>query len=126
MALIRSAALAGLAYLVIALSYPDWDGQVYHVMVLSLIGGGAVGLFFLFKVLDLTEGFAKIAIEAAFVIGVAFFVAYTMPQKSGKPPLQQWAEGVKPNRAAARNGLDRLGINPNGAVASKLVDLFPR
>jgi len=126
LALIRSALLAGLAYFLIALCYPDWDGQVYHVMVLSLIGGGAVGLFFLFKVLDLTEGAAKIGIEAAFVIGTALFVAYTMPQKSGKPPIQQWAEGVKPTRDSARKGFDRLGVNPNGAIASKIVDLFPK
>lgn len=126
MALIRSALLAGLVYLAIALSYPDWDGQVYHVVVLSVIGGGAVGVYFLHKILDLSEGFAKIAIEAAFVVGVGFFVAYTMPQKSGKPPLQQWAEGVRPTRDSARRGLDRLGVDPNGTVASKVVALFPK
>lgn len=126
MALIRTALLAGLVYLAIALSYPDWDGQVYHVVVLSLIAGGSVGIFFLHKILDLGEGAVKILLELAFVAGVGFFVAYTMPQKSGKPPLQQWAEGVRPNRSAARKGLERLGVDPNGGIASRLVDVFPR
>ena len=126
MALIRSAILGVLVYAAIALCYPDWTGQTYHVMTISLICGGAVGVWMLHKVLDLGEGTAKILVEVAFLGGVALFVGYTMPQKSGKPPFTQWAEGVKPTRDTARQGFDRLGVNPNGAVASRIVDLFPK
>lgn len=126
MALIRTALLGGLVYLAIVLSYPDWTGQTYHIMTLSLIAGGAVGVWSLHKILDLGTGAAKIGVELAFLAAVALFVGYTMPQQSGKPPFQQWAQGVKPTRAAARRGFDRLGVNPNGAVADKIVNLFPR
>ena len=126
MALIRTFSLGLLVYVAIVVCYPDWTGQAYHAMALSMIAGGAVGVWALHKVLDLGSGAAKIAIEAAFLAAIALFLGYTMPQKSGKPPFQQWAEGARPTRGAARQGFDRLGINPNGAVASKIVDLFPK
>jgi hypothetical protein len=124
-ALIRPALLAALIYLGYAVAFPDYTGSAYHVVVLSIIAGGAVGLWLLKKVLDLGEGAAKFALEIAFLGAVAGFVGYTMPQKSGKPPLTQWAEGARPTRDSARRGLERLGADPNGAVASKLVALFP-
>lgn len=126
MALIRPAFLAALIYLGYAIAFPDYVGTSYHVAVLSIIAGGAVGLWFLKKILDLGEGTAKLVLELAFLGAVAAFVGYTMPQKSGKPPLTQWAEGVRPTRDSARRGLERLGADPNGAVASKLVALFPK
>jgi|CXWL01.1.fsa_nt_gi hypothetical protein len=126
MALIRTAILASLAYFAIALSYPDWTGKTYHVTVLSLIAGGSVGVWCLHKILDLGEGAAKILVEIAFIAGVAGFVGYTMPQKSGKPPFQQWSEGVRPTRGSARRGFERMGLNPEGALAATVVALFPR
>ena len=126
MALIRTFALGLLVYGLIALCYPDWTGQAYHVMVLSVIAGGSVGIWALHKVLNLGTGTAKIGIELAFLVAIALFLGYTMPQKSGKPPFQQWAEGVRPTRDTARQGFDHLGVNPNGAVASLIVDLFPK
>ncbi len=115
-----------MVYAVIAVCYPDWTGQAYHVMVISVIAGGAFGVWALHKVLDLGSGAAKIGLEAAFLLAIALFLGYTMPQKSGKPPFQQWAEGVRPTRDTARQGFDRLGVNPNGAAAAKIVDLFPK
>ena len=47
-------------------------------------------------------------------------------QKSGKAPLTQWTEGVRPRRDDARRGLKRLGLDPDGTVASKVAGLFPR
>jgi hypothetical protein len=126
MALIRPALLAALIYLGYAIAFPDYTGAAYHVVVLSVIAGGAVGLWLLKKILDLGEGAAKILLELAFLGAVAAFVGYTMPQKSGKPPLIQWAEGARPTRDSARRGIERLGADPNGPVASKLVSLFPR
>jgi hypothetical protein len=126
MALIRPALLAALIYLIYAISFPDYTGSTYHVVVLSVIAGGAVGLWFLKKILDLGEGGAKFVLELAFLGGVAAFVGYTMPQKSGKPPLTQWAEGARPTRETARRGLEKLGANPDGAIPSKIVALFPK
>ena len=126
MALIRPALLAALIYLGYAVAFPDYTGSAYHVVVLSVIAGGAVGLWFLKKILDLGEGTAKIVLELAFLGGVAAFVGYTMPQKSGKPPLTQWAEGARPTQDSARRGLEKLGANPSGPVASKVVALFPK
>lgn len=126
MALIRSLIMGLLIYGAIAVCYPDWTGQIYHIMVLSAIAGGAVGVWFLHKILDLGSGAAKIGLELAFLTAIALFLGYTMPQKSGKPPFQQLAEGVKPTRDTARRGFDRLGVDPNGAIASKVAALFPK
>lgn len=125
-ALIRMLLMGGLVYGGFAVSYPDWEGSVWPAMTLSLIAGGAVGVFLLFKVLDVTEGAAKVGLEVAFVVVVALWIGYTMPQKSGKAPLTQWAEGVRPTRADAKRGFKRLGVDPDGTIPSKLVDLFPR
>ncbi|HEX4048736.1 MAG TPA: hypothetical protein VH309_12915, partial [Elusimicrobiota bacterium] len=121
MALIRPALLAALIYLGYAIAFPDYTGSAYHVVVLSLIAGGAVGLWLLKKLLDLGEGAAKFVLELAFLGAVAAFVGWTMPQKSGKAPLTQWAEGARPTRDSARRGLARLGADPDGAAASRLV-----
>ena len=126
MALIRSMILGLGVYALIAVGYPEWTGAAYHAMVLSAIAGGSVGIWALDKVLDFGSGAAKIGIEVAFLIAIALFVGYTMPQKSGKPPLQQFAEGVRPTRDAARRGLDRLGVDPNGKAADLIIRLFPK
>lgn len=126
MALIRSLLLGLLVYAAIAVCYPDWTGQAYHAMVLSMIAAGAVAIWFLHKILDLGSGASKIGLEAAFLVAIALFLGYTMPQKSGKPPFQQWAEGVRPTQSTARQGFDRLGVNPNGPVAAKVIALFPK
>jgi len=125
-ALIRPAFLAALIYLGYTIAYPDYVGTSYHVAVLSIIAGGVVALWFLKKILDLGEGTAKLVLELAFLGAVAAFVGYTMPQKSGKPPLTQWAEGARPTRDAARRGLERLGVDPGGAAGSRIVALFPK
>lgn len=125
MALIRPAALAGLVYLGYAIAFPDYTGKAYHVIVPAAIAAGAVGLWSLHKILDLGEGTLKLVLEAGFVVGVAVFLGYTMPQKSGKPPLAQWAEGGRPTQSSTRRGLERLGIDPNGAAAAKIIGLFP-
>lgn len=126
MALIRSLALGLLVYGLIVVCFPDWTGEAYHVLVLSAIAGGSVAVWFLNKALDLSSGAARIGIEVAFYLAIALFLGYTMPQKSGKPPFAQWAEGVRPNRGTARQGLTRLGVDPNGRAASRVVDLFPK
>lgn len=126
MALIRPALLAALIYLAYAVCFPDYTGQAYHAVVLSVIAGGAVGLWLLKKMLGLVEGTMLIVLELVFLAAVAGFVGYTMPQKSGKAPLEQWAAGAHPTQDAVRRGLDRLGVNANGPAAAKLVSLFPK
>lgn len=125
-ALLRMLVMGGLIYGGFTVAYPDWEGTVYPAMTISLIAGGAVGVWFLHKILDLGEGTAKILLEVGFLVVITLWVGYTMPQKSGKAPLTQWAEGVRPKRADARRGFERIGVDPGGAVAGKLVDLFPR
>jgi hypothetical protein len=126
MALIRSLLLGLLVYGAIAVSYPNWTGQIYHVLVLSALAGGAVAVWFFEKILDIGSGAGKIGLELSFLVAIALFLGYTMPQKSGKPPFQQWAEGARPTRDTARQGFDRLGVKPNGTVAAKIIDLFPK
>lgn len=126
MALIRPALLAALVYLAYAVLFPDYTGTAYHVAVLSVIAGGAVALWLLKKVVGLVEGTAMIASEAVFVLSVALFVGWTMPQKSGKPPLEQWTSGARPTRDSVRRGLTRIGVNADGPAAAKFAALFPK
>jgi hypothetical protein len=125
-ALIRSLLLGLVLYALMAVAYPEWTGAAYHAMALSMIAGGAVGIWALDKALDFGSGAAKIGIELAFLVAIALFLGYTMPQKSGKPPFQQFAEGVRPNRDTARRGLERLGVDPRGSFAEVVVRLFPK
>jgi hypothetical protein len=126
-ALIRTAVLCALIYLAYLVAFPDWGGgRLYHSFVPFALAGGVVGLAFLQKILDVGEGAMKLGLEAAFLAVVAVFLGYTMPQSSGKAPLTQWAEGARPNRDAARRGLERLHADPNGAVGSHIVALFPK
>lgn len=126
MALIRTGVLAALIYAAYLVAFPDWGGKLYHEGVPIVIAAAVVGLAFLQKMLDLGEGALKIALEAAFLAVVALFLGYTLPQKSGKPPLTQWAEGERPRRDDARRGLERLHVDPDGFLGSKLAALFPK
>lgn len=126
MALIRSLLFGMGVYGLMAVCYPDWTGQIYHVLVLSAIAGGSVAVWFLDKILDLGSGAAKVGLELSFLLTIALFLGYTMPQKSGKPPIEQWMQGVRPTRDTAKRGFARLGVKPDGPVASRVVDLFPK
>ncbi len=126
MALIRPALLAVLIYLGYAIAFPDYTGNAYHAAALSAIAGGAVGLWFLKKLLGLVEGTAMVALELTFLAAVALFVGYTMPQKSGKAPLEQWAAGARPTQDSTRRGLERLGVDAKGPAAAKFISLFPK
>jgi hypothetical protein len=126
-ALIRTALFAALIYAAYLVAYPDWGANaLYHTGVPIFIAGGVVALAFLKKILDLGEGAMKLALEAVFLVGVALFLGYTLPQKSGKAPLTQWAEGERPSRAAARRGLLRLHGDPDGKLGAMILSVFPR
>jgi hypothetical protein len=126
MTLLRSFFLVGCVYLYFVMAFPDFEGQVYHVASLSIIAGGCVGLYVFLKIVEVSSGLVKLAAELAFALAVALYFGYTMPQKSGKPPIEQWAEGHRPSQGDARRGLERVGIDPHGALADRLVSLFPR
>ncbi|MDX6771109.1 MAG: hypothetical protein SF051_16385 [Elusimicrobiota bacterium] len=124
--IIRLMAAGGLVYAAFAVAYPDWVGSVYPAMTLSLVAGGAVGAWFLRRILDLGDGRAALGLELGVVLAVFLWVGFTMPQKSGKAPFTQWAEGARPRRDDARRGLARLGVDPGGAAAGLVLALFPR
>lgn len=126
MGLIRTLFLAGAVYLYYIMAFPGWTGQAYHVASLSIICGGAVALFFFLKMVEIGSFFVKLGAELAFVAAVALYLGYTMPQASGRPPIEQWLNGARPTQSGARQGLERLGVDPHGAVVDKLVGLFPK
>jgi hypothetical protein len=95
-------------------------------MAVSMIAGGSVGVWALHQILDLGGGAARIGVELAFLAAVVLLLGGTMPQRSGKPPFQQWSEGVRPTRASARRGFGRLGVDPDGAIVARVAGLFPR
>lgn len=107
------------------MSFPDTSGTVYHVASLSIIAGGAVGLFMFMKLVDVGSMAVKVLVELVFAFAVAMYFGYTMPQLSGKAPLEQWAEGVRPTQSTARRGLEKLKLDPDG-VLKPVVKLFPK
>lgn len=113
-------------YALFLIAFPQWNGEIYHVATLAIIGGAAVGLFILTSAIQITSTAIKIGIELAFAAGVAAWLAYTMPQKSGKSPWEQWAEGHRPNQSEAREGISRLGADPGSPAAAFVVGLFPK
>ncbi|MBI3553259.1 MAG: hypothetical protein HY077_12260 [Elusimicrobia bacterium] len=117
---------AAAVYGAFLVAFPQWDGMVYHVASLAIIAGAAVGMFIFLKVFDLSSRLAKIALELGFAAVVALWFAWTMPQKSGKTPWEQWAEGHRPNQLEARDGFARIGVNPSSPAAAFIVSLFPR
>lgn len=114
-----------MVYALFLIAYPDWNGMVYHVVSLSVIGAIAVGFFILLKAIDITSMVAKIALELAFAVVVALYLAYSLPLNSGKTPWELWAHGHRPTQSAARDGFSRLGVNPNSQAAGLIISLFP-
>jgi hypothetical protein len=95
-ALIRPILLGTLIFAGYAAAFPDAVGKSYSAVAFSGIVGGAVALWILKKMLDLGEGAAKLLLEVLFLAGIAVFIGFTMPQKSGKAPMREWAERTHP------------------------------
>lgn len=124
-ALIRLLLLPAAIYGFWVMSFPDTSNSAYHVGSLAIIAGGAVGLFMFMKVIDVGSTVIKVGLELVFAAGVALYFGYTMPQLSGKAPIEQWLEGARPTRTTARRGLEKLHLDPDGPL-KPLVKLFPK
>ena len=74
MALIRSLLLGLLVYAAIAVCFPNWTGEAYHVVMLSAVAAGAVAVWFLEKILDLGSGAGKIGLELSLLAAIALFL----------------------------------------------------
>jgi hypothetical protein len=126
MRLIRLLFYAAAGYLVFRIGFPDEAPHTtYHAITVPLLLGGAVGVFLLLKAIDIGSKTAALAIELAFAGGVALYLGFTMPQTKGKAPLMQLLSGEVPRRATARDGLRKLGVDPESAPAKLLTKLFP-
>ncbi len=126
MGLIRLLLLSTAAYCFFLLAFPQWGGgQAYHVASLSIVAGAAVGTWLCLKALDLGSSLFKFGLELAFAAGVFLYFGYTMPQKTGLAPLEQWSQGHHPTQTDARDGLMRLGLNANAGAGRLIVSLFP-
>lgn len=123
--LIRLLLVPAAIYAFYLLSFPDTTGAEYHVASLSIIAGGSVALFLFMKLIDLGSTVTKLFLELAFAGAVALYFGYTMPQRSGKTPIEQWLEGARPTRSTARRGLEKLRLDPGGPL-KPVVELFPK
>jgi hypothetical protein len=124
-ALIRTALIAAFIYAAYLVVFPDWrGGTLYHVLVPAFIAGGVVGLSLLKKALDIAEGAMKIGLEIFFLLGVALFLGFTLPQRSGMSPLSQWSHGKRPTRYDALRGLERLHGDPHGLFGEAIRAVF--
>lgn len=126
MRLIRLLFYAAAGYLAFRIGFPDdAPNTAYHAITVPLLLGGAVGVFILLKAIDLGSKTAALAIELSFAGAVLLYLGFTMPQTKGKAPLMQLLAGDVPTRATARDGLRKLGLDPDSAPAKLLTKLFP-
>ena len=124
--LVRLIGYAAGAYFLFRVGFPD-EGPtgIYHTMTVPILLGGAVGVFMLIKAIDLGSKGLALAIELGFAGAVFLYLGFTLPQAKGGPPLLQLASGQVPNRAKARQGIKKLGLDPDSAPASFLTKIFP-
>ncbi|MBI5209169.1 MAG: hypothetical protein HY927_04260 [Elusimicrobia bacterium] len=115
----------GVAVLVLfLLAFPDWKGTSYHPFSLCLISSGAVLMFAFLQAFKVDSLMVTVVYEAGFVLAVTMYFLYTWP--SSRPPLQLLGQGYRPNRAQARQGLKRLGLDPDSAAAWPVLAAFPK
>ncbi|MHB2025766.1 MAG: hypothetical protein ACYCPQ_03870 [Elusimicrobiota bacterium] len=124
MAILRFLFYGALVYLYYLIAYPGWYDGHYALTCLSVIFCGAAGLFILFKLIDWSSALAKLSLEAIFIAAVALYIGYTLPQKSGRPPIEQWMNGHHPTQTDASEGLQRLGISPKSKPGQLLLGMF--
>lgn len=126
MRLIRLFAYGCGIYLFYLLAFPGWKGSSYHLTTLALIFAAAFALHAALGLLRIGSLIGTFLFEFSFALGLLLYMGWTMPQNSGKPPLQQWIEGRTPTQAHARNGIARIGLDPDSKPARFLIRLFPR
>ena len=90
------------------------------LLILAAFGAGA-GLRFMGLSLVMT-----LALELAFLTGVCLILGYLLPQTSGTPPIVQWAQGYRPRRSDAQEGVRRLGLNSETGAGRLVVNLYPK
>lgn len=123
--LIRLLVYCGGSYLLFRVGFPDeGPAGIYHTVTIPVLLGGAAGVFILLKAIDLGSKGIALAIELGFAAAVVLYLGFTLPQAKGRAPLSQVLDGEVPSRATAREGLRRLGLDPQGP-AGVVTKLFP-
>lgn len=123
--LIRLLIYCGGSYLFFRVGFPDEGSSgIYHAITIPVLLGGAAGVFVLLKAIDLGSKGIALAIELGFAAAVVLYLGFTLPQAKGRAPLSQLLDGEIPSRAVARDGLKRLGLDPDGP-AGVVAKLFP-
>lgn len=106
--------------------FPDWEANSYHAVMVSVLAGGAAGLWAAHRALIRGTLIGVVLFEFSFFLGSVLYVGWSMPQSSGKPPILLVIEGRRLNRGDAGKGLDRLGINPDSKPARWFLGLYPK
>ncbi|MBI5201357.1 MAG: hypothetical protein HY925_07210 [Elusimicrobia bacterium] len=123
---VRLIGYAASAYFFFRVGFPDEGAAgLYHTLTVPILLGGAVGVAILLKAIDLGSKGLALAIELGFAGAVFLYLGFTLPQAKGNPPLLQLASGEVPNKAKAKQGLKKLGLDPDAAIGSVLVSIFP-
>ncbi|MBI5209060.1 MAG: hypothetical protein HY927_03710 [Elusimicrobia bacterium] len=123
MRLIRIMLCSGAVYLFIRVGYPEPGNNVYQVLVILGILGGAGVLTVALRLLEFASAKLPALLEAAFIVAVIVVLGFTMPAKGG-PALPQVLEGDLPTQSSVREGLAQLGVDANSPNARKLIGLF--
>lgn len=126
MGVIRLCAYGSAIYVFYILAFPGWTNSGYHFVTLAIIFAAAFGVTALLQVVKISSLIGTLMFEFCFALAILLYVGWTMPQASGKPPIQQWVEGHHPNQAMARQGAEKLGLDPKGKFSSYLIKFFPK
>lgn len=99
---------------------------IYDMVSMIILLGGAVGIFIMMKVIDMSSQGVALAVEAAFAAAVFVYLGLTLPQAKGLAPLQQMLKGEHPTQSTARDGFAKLGLDSNSQTARLVIGLFPK
>ncbi len=125
MSLARTLALGGMIYAFFLLGFPDWKGPLHHVLHTAVVCGGALGTSYFLHALRVSSLVVTVIYELGFGLALFLYFFYGFPQRSGKTPVELLASGHRPDRAAARKGLERLKIDENSPAGRLMAGLFP-
>ena len=112
------------AYFYFRVGFPDGQGAIYHILAPMFLIALAALCHFLLGMFESAVGSGIFAFELLFIVVVAGFMAFTLPQASGVPPYRQWLDNGRPTRATASGGLSKLGLDPNSAVGRAILATF--
>ncbi|MFA6318354.1 MAG: hypothetical protein WC943_13170 [Elusimicrobiota bacterium] len=106
------------------LAFPEWQGAGYQLASLGLATLGGAAVFGLLKVLRVRSPLVSATYCFGYVVALSMYFLFTWPCRP--LPIQQLGQGYRPSRAAAVEGMKRLGFGTDSALTRLAAGIFPK